>query len=115
MPPQLRHAAGEQVEVLPRQAPDAERPGAADGRGARGAIEQRHLAEELAGPEARDHRVIDDDLGLSVEDAVDAVAEVALLEDLLARFEVLAHEQRLAAEAELHQLRREEEVERPGG
>ena len=56
----------------------------------------------------------DHHLRRSVENGVDAVAEIALPEDLLPGLEVLAQQQLLVCEAELHQLGRQEEVERPG-
>src|SRR5947207_12881285 len=110
---QLGHPLRQQLQLLLRQAPDAERPGAADGRIACRVIEQCHLPEELAGAEPRDHMVADQHLRLSVEDGVDAVAQIALPEHLLPWLEVLAQQELVVAEAELHQLRRQEQIERP--
>ena len=77
-------------------------------------IEQRHLPEQLPGAEARHHLVADYHFRLAVEDGVDAIAEVALAEHFLPGFEVLAQQELLIGEPELHQLGREEEIEGPG-
>ena len=69
----------------------------ADGRGAREPFEERHLAEEVAGAEAGEHRAWSlparDGLGLAFADDEEAGRLVVLLDDRLAGLDGAGHHQ----------------------
>ena len=83
------------AELALFDAQDVHRLSAADRGIARQAAQKGHLAEVLTGTELGEHAlgavraVAADHLGAARDDDVDAVAQVALLEDALARLEVL--------------------------
>src|SRR4029078_1599417 len=51
--------------------------------------------------------------GLTADDHVDSITEVALMEDLFARLEVLLRDAHRRVEFQLHQLCRQQQIERP--
>src|SRR5262249_54557510 len=67
-----------------------------DGRDPRGGSNQSHLAEKLPGPQPCDHgrlsRPILDHLDLAADDHVDLIPGLSLVEDDVAKFEVLLND-----------------------
>ena len=71
--------------MAPVQGEKPERRPGADGRRSHRVVQQSDLAEPLSGAQSGNQAAVADHLGLAVLDHVEAIAVLALVEDLLTR------------------------------
>ena len=108
---------GQRTELALRQAEYICRSHTAHCRIARGLVEQCHLAEILTRAELREPDVVSivfmHHLGLTAEDDVQTVSQVALVKHLFAGLEMLVGDAHGTVDLQLDQFGRQQQVERP--
>ena len=105
----------QRVERVARHGGHVERRPRLHRRGSRFVGDQRNFADHSAGFRDRDMLAIDEDIRLTIDHEVNPIAHVALVEDDLARFEMLASHLGAAKNANLRDVARQQQIHRPVG